>query len=107
MLDSAIGALGTAAEPSVVQLWPEHFDVGCDVDAAPQRRVNIGASPGDSFCAQPYLYVGPWEDARPGDPEYWNAPFGAVLRYDTLRVASDPVEAGSDFVLRNVELLAS
>ena len=107
VLDSAIGALGAEAQPSVVQLWPEHFDAGCDVAAGPKRRVNLGASPGDSFSVAPYLYVGPWDDARPGDSEYWNAPFGAVLRYETLRGAPDPVEAGYDFLLRGVERLAS
>ncbi len=62
--------------PTVSQLWPEHFDVGAS--AALSGGVNLGASPGDGFRAEPYLYVGPWTNERPGDPAYWNAPFGAV-----------------------------
>jgi hypothetical protein len=57
-----------------ITLWPEHFDAAF----VRAERVNVGASPGDEFSAEPYLYVGPWGDERPGDPTYWNAPFGAV-----------------------------
>lgn len=105
VLDATVAALGPEAEPSVVQLWPEHFDVGCDVAAGPGGRVNLGASPGDSFSARPYLYVGPWEPERPGDEAYWNAPFGAVLSYDRLRAVSDPAANAVGFLRRGVELL--
>lgn len=105
VLDAAVAALGPDAEPSVVQLWPEHFDAGCDVAANPDRRANLGASPGDSFSAQPYLYVGPWDPERPGDPAYWNAPFGAVLTYDQLVASPDPVAVAVAFLRRGVELL--
>ncbi len=95
----------------MVQLWPEHFDVGCDVAVSTDRRANLGASPGDSSSDsssdEPYLYVGPWDDARPGDPAYWNAPFGAVLGYETLRAAANPQELGSTFLRRGLDLLAS
>jgi hypothetical protein len=55
-------------------LWPEHFDVGISVD-----RVNYGVSPGDSYLAVPYAYVGPWS---PTDftGRFWNTPFGAARR---------------------------
>ena len=46
---------GRPASAARVQLWPEHFDIGTAVG-----EVNLGASPGDSFCDEPYLYVGPW-----------------------------------------------
>jgi hypothetical protein len=59
-----------------ITLWPEHFDVAFVVD----DLVNVGASPGDGFSDEPYLYVGPWGPERPGDAAYWNAPFGAVAR---------------------------
>ncbi len=104
VLDGALGALGREAVPSVVQLWPEHFDAGCDV-AADGSRVNLGASPGDGFDPEPYLYVGPWDDARPGDAGFWNAPFGAVLRHRDLRSASDPAAAAVDFLLGGVRRL--
>jgi hypothetical protein len=64
------GALA-AFRPDVERvLWPEHFDVAITADA-----VNYGVSPGDSFHALPYAYVGPHE-ARSG--AFWNAPFGAA-----------------------------
>lgn len=105
VLDAAVAALGPAAEPSVTQLWPEHFDAGCDVAAAPGRRVNLGASPGDAGVPEPYLYVGPWGADRPGDTGFWNAPFGAVLTLAELRAAADPHAAGVAFLLRGVDLL--
>lgn len=105
VLDAAVAVLGTDAEPSVVQLWPEHFDAGCDVAATPDRRANLGASPGDTFSAQPYLYVGPWDPDRPGDAAFWNAPFGAVLTYDQLAAEPDPAAAAVAFLRRGVELL--
>ncbi|MBL8775228.1 MAG: hypothetical protein JNK12_04835 [Acidimicrobiales bacterium] len=106
-IDAAVVGLGADATPSVLQLWPEHFDAGVDVAAAPGRRVNLGASPGDGFSAQPYLYVGPWDADRPGDSSYWNAPFGAVLAYDELRADRASAEAAVAFLLRGVGLLGS
>ena len=60
-------------QPSAVVLWPEHFDVGITAGA-----INYGASPGDDHIADPYLYVGPHAGPPPGDPAFWNAPFGAA-----------------------------
>lgn len=105
VLDAVVGELGSEATPSVLQLWPEHFDAGVDVAATPERRVNLGASPGDAYSAQPYLYVGPWDAERPGDPAYWNAPFGAVLTYDHLRAVEDPAAEAAAFLLRGVAYL--
>jgi len=84
--------VGQAADPahavSVVQLWPEHFDLALDL--GPEgRRANVGASPGDADHPEPYLYVGPWGD-RPADP-VWNEPFGASLSYADLLAGTDPV----------------
>lgn len=107
VIDTAVGSLPAEAEPSVLQLWPEHFDAGSDVAAAPGRRANLGASPGDGATPDPYLYVGPWDDARPGDASYWNAPFGAVLGYDEMLAAADPVALGVAFLCRGIDLLAS
>ena len=83
ILDTVLGEVGPDAAPSVVQLWPEHFDAGADV-AAGMTRVNVGVSPGDTFLDRPYLYVGPWASGRPGPTGYWNAPFGAVLAADDI-----------------------
>lgn len=83
---------------STVQLWPEHFDAGCAV----AERCNLGASAGDSFSDEPYLYVGPWDAAdRPGDAGYWNAPFGAVAR----RAEVADVDAAVAFLRRGLEQL--
>lgn len=79
VIDGVLATLPRSAAPGRARLWPEHFDLGIDVAVADGSRVNIGASPGDAFHDLPYLYVGPWSGDRPGDPEYWNAPFGAVL----------------------------
>ena len=62
------------------------------------QRLNVGASPGDGFHDAPYLYVAPWDADRPGDPEYWNAPFGAVLGYDEVRTAPDALAVATEFV---------
>jgi hypothetical protein len=87
---------------SRIQLWPEHFDAGCDVEAGADR-CNLGASPGDGFSAQPYLYVGPWSADRPGDPGFWDAPFGATLPLADLT----SVAVGVQFLVRGVRLLRS
>jgi len=102
VLDGVVAELGPAAEPSVLQLWPEHFDVGCDI-AVPAGRANLGASPGDAFHPAPYLYVGPWGTERPGPEELWNAPFGAVLGYEEL--SRDGREQGRQHLVRLCALL--
>ncbi len=107
VIDAVVARQSPSAGPTVLQLWPEHFDAGCDVAAAPGVRTNLGASPGDAGIPTPYLYVGPWGDARPGDPSYWNAPFGAVLGYDELRASGDPLALGIEFLGRGIEALAS
>ena len=86
------------AAPTAITLWPEHFDVAltCGPD---DRRVNVGASPGDAGHPLPYLYVGPWSAVDPGEP-FWNEPFGASLGYDE---ASD-LDRALAFVRRGLAL---
>jgi hypothetical protein len=79
VLDTCIGQLDDRWAASTVQLWPEHFDVGTTVTRTGGPSVNLGFSPGDDFCPDPYLYVGPWGPERPGDERFWNAPFGAFV----------------------------
>ncbi len=75
--------LATSGRPcSEVQLWPEHFDLGCSIEG-----VNFGCSPGDGYLAEPYIYVGPWDTDGLPDGDFWNAPFGAVLPYKELLAA--------------------
>ena len=104
-IDRVLLARGAEARPTVAQLWPEHFDLGLDV-AVGSERVNLGASPGDSFHAGPYLYVGPWSADRPGDSAYWNAPFGAVIDAGQILAADVPVDAAVQFFTRGLTLLA-
>jgi hypothetical protein len=103
-LDGAVGEIAIAGGRSTLpRLWPEHFDVAIEAEARPDRRVNLGASPGDAFCADPYWYVGPWTAERPGDSAFWNAPFGAVL--PAVSLDPDESDAGLRFLLDGLERL--
>jgi hypothetical protein len=96
--------LADLAEPALLQLWPEHFDLAIDASTG-HGRVNLGTSPGDDAHPTPYLYVGPWEAARPGDPDYWNASFGAVLDAADLDTTGDRGAGALAFFRRGLELL--
>ncbi len=102
VLDRLVPGLRT---PSVAQLWPEHFDLALDADT-PAGRVTLGVSPGDGGHPAPYLYVSPWEPARPGDPAYWNARFGALAAWSEVLTTGDPVATGGAFFRRGLDLLA-
>lgn len=65
-------------EPTIVQLWPEHFDLAISIGEA-----NYGGSPGDDSIPQPYLYVGPWSPPAP-DGDFWTEPFGAARTRDQI-----------------------
>lgn len=105
ILDETIKGLPPDAEPAVIQLWPEHFDAGANVRLSDGDRVNLGVSPGDAYSNEPYLYVGPWTEDRPGDPSFWNAPFGAVLRRGDALAGLDPVGTGVKFTQLGLALL--
>jgi hypothetical protein len=109
-LDQVVAAAPAWASPSVAQVWPEHFDLAIDLafdsGAPAARRVNLGESPGDSYHAGPYLYVGPWTPERPGDESFWNASFGALLGFEDLADA-DAVSAAVRFFRRGLDLLAA
>jgi hypothetical protein len=98
VLDHCAAQLAEAS--TTLQLWPEHFDAGTAVDLGPVS-VNLGFSGGDAFADEPYLYVGPWDERRPGDPGYWNAPFGA---YATRSQAGD-ADACEAFIRAGLERL--
>ena len=86
-------------ECSEVQLWPEHFDLGCNIEG-----VNFGCSPGDAYLSEPYVYVGPWNTDGLPDGDFWNAPFGAVLTYKELLGADDQKSAALAFLRRGAGL---
>ena len=106
VLDAVLQALPETSEPATQQLWPEHFDLGTNIALSDGGRVNLGCSPGDAYEAQPYLYVGPWGAERPGDPSYWNAPFGAVLRSSDLVSSVDALESGVRFARTGLDFLS-
>jgi hypothetical protein len=106
VLDRTLSTLPFSASPAVPLLWPEHFDIGTDIGLPGGERVNLGCSPGDSHVAEPYLYLGPWGTARPGEPGYWNASFGAVLRASDLTSAGDGAEAGVRFMRTGLDALS-
>ena len=86
-------------DPSLVQLWPEHFDIAFELGSeSAGQRANFGASPGDDDHDEPYLYVGPWTAKVSG--ELWNATgfSGAELRYSELVGATDQRRAALDFM---------
>jgi hypothetical protein len=105
-LDAINAQVGIRAGSTPVRLWPEHFDVAVDLTAAPGQRVNLGGSPGDHYVGEPYVYVGPVTDARPGEPDFWNAPFGASRSVGQL-AGDDPVAAAVEFMLEGVNRLAN
>ncbi len=94
-----------AHDPTTATLWPEHFDLACELgDTAARTRATYGASPGDNVITQPYLYVGPWEESRRSG-KLAAHPWGAAVTYDELRTAGDAKGAGTDFFLEGAALL--
>lgn len=104
-IDSCLASLPDP-DGSVVRLWPEHFDLGVDlaVDsrAQPGVRTNLGAAAGDGFHQEPYLYVAPWGEERPGPGGFWNAPFGATLSFGDLDAAANPLGTATEFLLHGI-----
>jgi hypothetical protein len=92
---------GQGRECSEVQLWPEHFDLGCSIEG-----VNFGCSPGDGYVVEPYVYVGPWNTDGLPDGDFWNASFGAVLPYTELLGADDDQQKAALAFLRRGARLA-
>lgn len=97
--------------PGPVRCWPHHFDIATLVrldestdDSA--RTIGIGASPGDEFYSQPYVYVSPWprfdasglpELPRPG---HWHTEgfFGAVATADDILAMPERARALRAFI---------
>lgn len=99
-------AEGIDGDPSLVRLWPEHFDLAIELGSeAAGRRAAYGASPGDDDHDEPYLYVAPWTAEVSG--ELWDATGfkGAELRYSELLEAGDQRQAALDFMLERYRAL--
>jgi hypothetical protein len=105
VLDDILGSLPKGFEVATIQLWPEHFDAATTVTVPSGQGVNLGFSPGDGFESEPYLYVGPWGDERPGDPTFWNAPFGATRRRSETRGSANTAEFCRQFLCQGLDLV--
>lgn len=107
VLDDILGTLPTGSEVATIQLWPEHFDAATTVTMPSGQPVNLGFSPGDGFESEPYLYVGPWGAERPGDPTFWNAPFGATRRRSETQGSANAAEFCRQFLREGLDLASS
>ncbi len=90
LLEELRGGADSQLEPSLVQLWPEHFDIAIELGAERlSQRAAYGASPGDELHPEPYIYVAPWGPVADG--ELWQASAfrGAELPYAELLAAAD------------------
>lgn len=100
-------------ETSPIQVWPHHFDLAmvwlpgakvAGTDPADEetadKQMNFGFLFGDSFVAEPYLYITAYphpealEKTRlPAGTDWYVDDFkGAVLRYSELNNANNPSE---------------
>lgn len=107
VLDTVIASLPAEAMPATIQLWPEHFDAGTTVRVSSGATVNLGCSPGDGFEVGPYVYVGPQKLPPLPSSDFWNAPFGAVLRRSDLSRQTGPAEQCIEFLQAGIALAGS
>ena len=94
--------LPAAEDVTRVQLWPEHFDIAIEMGSAEKgHRANYGASLGDPYHPEPYLYVAPWNEPDPND-RYWNDQTfkGASFGYRNLLRVANPAAAALAFLER-------
>jgi hypothetical protein len=106
VLDRVVAAVPSGGAPTLARLWPEHFDTAVEAVARPGVRVNLGGSPGDGYIDEPYFYIGPWTADRPGDPAFWNAPFGSARRRSDLD-ENDLVGSAAAYLLDGLQRLAT
>lgn len=95
-------------EASVINLWPEHFDISAELGSEPAgQRAGYGGSPGDPAHNEPYVYVTPWTETPPG--ELWNATEfnGAALTYAELLAVEDQVALAVDFLSTRLQALTA
>lgn len=107
VLEELRARAGAGADPSRVQLWPEHFDLAVELGSdAARARAAYGLSPGDDHHPEPYLYVAPW--VAPVPDELWQATgfAGAELPYSALLDAPDQRAAALAFFEARLRALA-
>jgi len=106
-----------ALHPGPVRCWPHHFDIATLVrlDESTDesaRSIGVGASPGDEFYSQPYVYVSPWPrfDAA-GLPElpqlgHWRTEgfFGAVATAEDILSMAERARALRTFIQAAFEI---
>jgi hypothetical protein len=108
VLEELRAEVGERADPSRVQLWPEHFDLAVELgDEASGARAAYGLSPGDESHPEPYVYVAPW--IAPPPRELWQAIAftGAELSYAELLGAADQRGATLEFLRIRLAALAA
>jgi hypothetical protein len=95
-----------SADAGRTQLWPEHFDAAFECLTG-ERRVVLGASPGDGAVPEPYLYVLPERFDLAPPSEFWNASSfrGAILPLSALVDADDQRAAALAFLRHGRDLL--
>jgi hypothetical protein len=94
-------------EVSEIQLWPEHFDAATELGVETAgRRASYGASPGDKWHLEPYVYVSAWSKIDRSNP-YWNDRHfnGSSLAYAELLEAEDQVGRAVEFLTEGYRLL--
>jgi hypothetical protein len=98
VLDAIRADAGPEEDPTIVRIWPEHFDAAIDVGTeAAGTRATYGASPGDRHHGEPYLYASPW--AGRIDPFFDDPGFrGAARTYSQLACSPDPDAAAIGFL---------
>ena len=99
-------AVEADGDPSLVRLWPEHFDIAFELGSeAKGQRAHFGASPGDDDHPEPYFYVSPGSAEVSG--ELWNATGfkGAELTYSGLIAADDQRRAALEFMAERYSAL--
>jgi hypothetical protein len=90
VLEELRASADPTADPSRVQLWPEHFDLAVELGSEKDgARAAYGLSPGDERHPEPYIYVAPWV-APPKGPLWQAKDFaGAEFSYQSLLDAED------------------
>jgi hypothetical protein len=108
---------GLRAAPGPILCWPHHFDIATlvqlDADGGGSApSVGVGASPGDEFYPQPYVYVGSLPRFEGGNlpelppPGHWHTQgfFGAVATAEDILAMENRGRALLEFITGGFEI---